>query len=92
MDSDYTNKILMAVLSTCLALVALNIAAGAVFSPEHPAKPGFEIAVQEKSEGEAGGQHRHQDLVGEVRFHRRAAPGVVVWRRRARAGPMAAHK
>ena len=34
MDSDYVNKILMAVLSTCLALVALNIAAGAVFSPQ----------------------------------------------------------
>ena len=47
MDSDNVNKILMAVLSTCLALVALNIAAGAVFSPEKPAKPGFEIAVQE---------------------------------------------
>jgi cytochrome c len=56
MDSDFTNKILMAVLSTCLALVALNIAAGAVFSPEHPAKPGFEIAVQEKPEQKAGGQ------------------------------------
>ena len=56
MESDFTNKILMAVLATCLALVALNIAAGAVFSPEHPAKPGFEIAVQEKSEQKAGGQ------------------------------------
>jgi len=52
MDSDFTNKILMAVLSTCLALVALNIAAGAVFSPAKPAKPGFEIAVQEHSTGE----------------------------------------
>ncbi len=48
MDSDYVNKILMAVLATCLALVALNIAAGAVFSPTPPAKPGYEIAVQEK--------------------------------------------
>jgi cytochrome c len=52
MDSDFVNKILMAVLSTCLALVALNIAAGAVFSPEKPAKPGFEIAVQEHNTGE----------------------------------------
>ena len=47
MDSDYVNKILMAVLSTCLALVAMNIAAGAIFSPPAPAKPGYEIAVQE---------------------------------------------
>jgi len=52
MDSDFTNKILMAVLSTCLALVALNIAAGAVFSPEKPAKPGYEVAVQEHGTGE----------------------------------------
>ena len=56
MDSDFVNKIMMAVLSTCLALVSLNIAAGAVFSPSHPAKPGFEIAVQEKTEQKAGGQ------------------------------------
>src|SRR5579871_3792963 len=56
MDSDFTNKILMAVLSTCLALVALNIAAGAVFSPRIPAKPGFEIAVQEKAPEQKGGQ------------------------------------
>jgi cytochrome c len=53
MDSDYVNKILMAVLATCLALVALNIAAGAVFSPEKPAKPGYEVAVQEHGTGEA---------------------------------------
>src|SRR5262249_2304896 len=57
MDSDYVNKILMAVLSTCLALVALNIAAGAVFYSAAPAKPGFDIAVQEKgARGQEGGQ------------------------------------
>lgn len=55
MDSDYVNKILMAVLSTCLALVAMNIAAGAIFSPTVPTKPGFEIAVQEKPSGEQKG-------------------------------------
>jgi cytochrome c len=57
MDSDYVNKILMAVLSTCLALLSLNIAAGAIFSPAKPAKPGYEIAVQEKGAGDhKGGQ------------------------------------
>ena len=56
MDSDYVNKILMAVLSTCLALVAMNIAAGAVSSPAKPAKPGYEIAVQEKSSEQKGAQ------------------------------------
>jgi cytochrome c len=57
MDSDYVNKILMAVLGTCLALLSLNIAAGAIFSPTKPAKPGYEIAVQEKGAGDhKGGQ------------------------------------
>jgi cytochrome c len=66
MDSDFTNKILMAVLSTCLALVALNIAAGAVFSPEKPAKPGFEVAVQEHNTGEQKAQEPSQPI--EVRL------------------------
>jgi len=46
MDSDQVNKILMAVMFTCLALLSLNIAAGAIFAPPQPAKPGYEIAVQ----------------------------------------------
>jgi cytochrome c len=66
MDSDYVNNILMAGLSTCLALVALNIAAGAVFSPGHPAKPGYEIAVQEKTEQKGGQQEATQPI--EVRL------------------------
>ena len=55
MDSDNVNKILMAVLSTCLALLSLNIAAGAIFSPTKPAKPGYDIAVQEKGHDEHKG-------------------------------------
>jgi len=55
MDSDYVNKILMAVLATCLALVAINIAAGAIFSPAPPAKPGYEVAVQEQGATEQKG-------------------------------------
>jgi cytochrome c len=55
MDSDNVNKVLMAVLSTCLGLVAINIAAGAIFSPPVPAKPGYEIAVQEHAAGEQHG-------------------------------------
>ena len=68
MDSDYVNKILMAVLSTCLALVAVNIAAGAIFSPHPPAKPGYEIAVQEHGAGEqkAGAQEAPKPI--EVRL------------------------
>jgi cytochrome c len=47
MDSFEMNKILGAVLGTCLFLVALNIAAGAKFAPGKMAKPGYEIAVPE---------------------------------------------
>jgi cytochrome c len=50
MDSFEFNKIMGAVLGTCLVLLALNITAGALFSPPMPAKPGFEIAVPETPE------------------------------------------
>ncbi len=55
MDSDNVNKVLMAVLSTCLGLVAVNIAAGAIFAPEPAAKPGYEVAVQEQGGGQQKG-------------------------------------
>ena len=48
MDSFEINKILGALLFTCLCLLSLNIAAEAVFHPVKPAKPGFEVAVAEK--------------------------------------------
>ncbi len=35
-------------LGTCLVLLSLNIAAGALFSPPKPAKPGYDIAVTEQ--------------------------------------------
>jgi cytochrome c len=47
MDSFELNKILGAVLFTCLVTLALNITAGAMFSPGKLAKPGYEIAVPE---------------------------------------------
>jgi cytochrome c len=47
MDSFEINKILGALLFTCLCLLSLNIAAEAVFHPVKPAKPGFEVAVTE---------------------------------------------
>jgi cytochrome c len=51
MDSFEMNKVLGAVLGTCLFLVALNIAAGAVFTPVKMAKPGYEIAVPDHKPG-----------------------------------------
>ena len=48
MDSFEINKILGAVLFTCLVMLALNIAAGAMFTPAKPQKPGYEVAVTEE--------------------------------------------
>ena len=45
LDSFEMNKVLGAVLGTCLGVVALNIAAGAVFTPEKLAKVGYDINV-----------------------------------------------
>jgi cytochrome c len=51
MDSFELNKILGAILGTCLGLLTINIAAGAIFAPVKPAKPGYEIAVPEQKPG-----------------------------------------
>ena len=51
MDSFELNKILGAVLGCCLILLSLNITAGAIFAPHKPAKPGYDIAVQEAAPG-----------------------------------------
>ena len=51
MNSFELNKILGAVLATCLILLALSIGAGALFTPEKPAKPGYAIAVKETGAG-----------------------------------------
>ena len=40
MDSFELNKIMGAILGTCLALLSLNIAANALFAPHTPEKPG----------------------------------------------------
>lgn len=45
MNSFELNKILGAILGTCLILLALNIGAEAIFAPEKPAKPGYAVAV-----------------------------------------------
>ena len=60
MDSFELNKILGALLFSCLCLLSLNIAAGAVFTPVKPAKPGFEVAVQE-APTKGGGQQAAPD-------------------------------
>ena len=46
LDSFELNKILGAVLGTCLFLVAVHIGAQSIFTPQRPAQPGYEIEVQ----------------------------------------------
>jgi cytochrome c len=63
MDAYEINKFAMAVLFTCLGLLTLNITAGALFSPDVPEKPGYEIAVQEKSEGGAAAAQQKSEPI-----------------------------
>src|SRR5712691_604487 len=51
MDSFELNKILGAILGTCLGVLTINIAAGAIFAPVKPAKPGYDIVVPEAKPG-----------------------------------------
>ena len=52
MNSFEINKILGALLGTCLFLLAVHIASGAIFTPPVPEKPGYEIAVKEEQPGQ----------------------------------------
>jgi cytochrome c len=62
MNSFELNKILGAILGTCLITLSLNIAAGAIFSTEKPAKPGYAIAVKEVSKGETGPKEKEPPM------------------------------
>jgi cytochrome c len=49
MDSFELNKVIGALFGTCILLLVTSFAAGAIFSPVMPEKPGFEIAVKEEA-------------------------------------------
>jgi cytochrome c len=53
MDSFELNKILGAILGTCLVLLVTSFTANALFAPKLPEKPGYEIAVKEEAAGGA---------------------------------------
>jgi len=55
MDSFELNKILGALLGTCLVLLAVHIASGAIFEPQKPAKPGYVIEVKQEQPAKEGG-------------------------------------
>jgi len=48
MNSFELNKIMGALLATCLGVLTLNIAAGAIFTPGKLEKPGYAVAVPDK--------------------------------------------
>jgi cytochrome c len=49
MDSFELNKILGAILATCLILLVTSFTAGAIFAPGKVEKPGYDIAVKEEA-------------------------------------------
>jgi cytochrome c len=48
MDGFELNKVLGAILASCIVLLSVNLAASAIFAPVTPAKPGFQIAAKEE--------------------------------------------
>ncbi|CAN0503853.1 unnamed protein product, partial [Phaeothamnion confervicola] len=68
MDSFELNKVMGAVLGTCLALLSLNILAGTIFATHAPAKPGFEVAVQEEAKPGKPGEAAPAEEPLPVRF------------------------
>ena len=55
MDSFELNKVLGALLGTCMVLLAVHIASGAIFAPQVAAKPGYVVAVKEETTAPSGG-------------------------------------
>jgi len=51
MDSFELNKIIGAILGTCILVLVTSFGASALFAPHMPEKPGFEIAVKETAHG-----------------------------------------
>ena len=67
MDSFELNKILGALLGTCIFVLSLNIAAGAYFSPGKLEKPGYDIAMPEPPAGGApAGPAEHEKPIAEL--------------------------
>src|SRR3954466_91901 len=54
MDSFELNKVMGAVLATCLVLLISSFTASAIFAPVKPEKPGYDIAVKEDEHAGAG--------------------------------------
>jgi cytochrome c len=55
MDSFELNKVLGALLGTCLVLLAVHLASGAIFATPVPAKPGYVIEVKQEGASKPSG-------------------------------------
>jgi len=66
MDSFEVNKILGAILATCLGVLSINIAAGAIFAPVKPAKPGYEIGVPEQAPAGKPAEQEKQESIEQL--------------------------
>jgi cytochrome c len=76
MDSFELNKILGALLFTCLVLLSLNITADALFTPATPAKPGIEIAVEEQATSQQQAAAQPDQPIGELLANASAEKGL----------------
>jgi cytochrome c len=66
MDSFEVNKILGAILGTCLGVLSINIAAGAIFTPVKPAKPGYEIVGPEQTPSGKPAEQQKQEPIEQL--------------------------
>src|SRR5262249_59915408 len=66
MASFEVNKILGAILGTCLGVLSINIAAGAIFTPAKPAKPGYEIGVPEQAPAGKAAEPEKQESIEQL--------------------------
>jgi cytochrome c len=78
MNSFELNKILGAILGCCLITLALNITAGAIFSPTKAEKPGYAIAAKEESAGGAAAKKEPEKPIGELLAHASAEKGQAI--------------
>jgi cytochrome c len=82
MDTFESNKILGALLGSCLGLLAVHLAAGAIFAPAAVKKPGYEIAflhhpgTEPETAKEAPEESIEKLLVGASVERGRTAAGV----------------
>jgi len=78
MNSFELNKILGAILGTCLITLALNIGAGAVFAPHKPDKPGYAIAAKEESGGKEEAKKESSQPIEVLLTHASAEKGQAI--------------